>query len=467
MTQQQSERSILVRVGPMIGAAVISLSILIFVSVIILNGVSDRLIRLQAERESIAWAGYLGSSIERIEEIALGSPLSPDEHKFLTRISNVGDIFRFKIFAADGRLGLVSDSLHSGTTDNLNLGEHNENAALVVSSGKPFAEIKDGTEDSARPDVYVEAYVPIIRGGKIVAISEVYVDETNAASQIKSDFAVFGFIIAGLTLLVLLVPLWALRLLTRELQQKNRDLNLERARAVEAENAKSAFLAHMSHELRTPLNAIQGLSEMMIRGDLGKLDHPKYLEYSRDINFSAAHLLKLVNDILDLSKIEAGKFNLEAEDLLLGDIVKQSERLFAHRFSQRRIRFSVRIGEDAQKLHADPRALSQIFFNILSNAEKFNVEGGAIDVLSYRTDERGICISITDTGCGFRTDDMETALAPFGRIENPLTKETPGTGLGLPIVRALMTLHDGMLELSSEIGVGTEIRLLFPPSRCL
>jgi PAS domain S-box-containing protein len=244
-------------------------------------------------------------------------------------------------------------------------------------------------------------------------------------------------------------------------------LRREKERAEQASRAKSEFLAHMSHELRTPLNAILGFSDIISEQLFGPVGNESYIDYAADIHRCGEHLLSLINDLLDLSKIEAGKFNLEAEDLLLGDIVKQSERLFAHRFSQRRIRFSVRIGEDAQKLHADPRALSQIFFNILSNAEKFNVEGGAIDVLSYRTDERGICISITDTGCGFRTDDMETALAPFGRIENPLTKETPGTGLGLPIVRALMTLHDGMLELSSEIGVGTEIRLLFPPSRCL
>jgi len=467
MTQQQSERSILVRIGPMIGATVISLSILIFVSIIILNGVSDRLIRLQAERESIAWAGYLGSSIERIEEIAKGSPLTPDEHKFLSRISKVGDIFRFKIFAADGRLGLVSDSLHSGTTDNLNLGEHNENAALVVSNGKPFAEIKDGSENPDRPDVFVEAYVPILRGGKIVAISEVYVDETNAASQIKSDFAVFGFIIAGLTLLVLLVPLWALRLLTRELQQKNKDLNLERARAVEAENAKSAFLAHMSHELRTPLNAIQGLSEMMIRGDLGKLDHPKYLEYSRDINFSAAHLLKLVNDILDLSKIEAGKFDLEETEFDLSDVINESLRIARAWPKAEHLTMVSEVTAGSVKIHADARTFKQILLNLLSNATKFTPPGGKVQIAATVNSNGDGVIKIIDTGYGIPEKDLSSILEPFNQLRRPAGLQQEGTGLGLSLVKSMIEMHGGTISIESRVGDGTTVTISLPAERIL
>ena len=244
-------------------------------------------------------------------------------------------------------------------------------------------------------------------------------------------------------------------------------LRREKERAEQASRAKSEFLAHMSHELRTPLNAILGFSDIISEQLFGPVGNASYIDYAGDIHNSGQHLLSLINDLLDLSKIEAGKFELEERDVDLREAVMQSERLFSHRFSQRHIRFTFQISEDAQKLCADPRALAQILFNLFSNAEKFNVDGGAIDVLIFRSQDGGVCISIKDTGCGFRLDETDTALAPFGRIENPLTKETPGTGLGLPIVSALMGLHDSKLEISSEIGVGTEIRLLFPPARAI
>ena len=125
----------------------------------------------------------------------------------------------------------------------------------------------------------------------------------------------------------------------------------------------------------------------------------------------------------------------------------------------------MQISDDAQRIIADRRALSQIFFNLFSNAEKFNKDGGMVTVTIFKAEDGSLCIAIKDTGCGFRIDETDTALAPFGRIENPMTKETPGTGLGLPIVDALTGLHDGRMEISSQIGVGTEVRLVFPESR--
>ncbi|MBO6520818.1 MAG: PAS-domain containing protein [Rhodospirillales bacterium] len=249
------------------------------------------------------------------------------------------------------------------------------------------------------------------------------------------------------------------------LVETEEELRREKERAEQASRAKSEFLAHMSHELRTPLNAILGFSEIIRHQIFGPVGSDSYLDYASDIHRSGEHLLSLINDLLDLSKIEAGKFDIEEEELVLADLVEQSERLFAHRFSQRQIRFDVRIAEDAQRIYADRRALAQILFNLLSNAEKFNNDGGAIDVTAFRGGDGTLCVAVKDTGCGFRVDDKDTALAPFGRIENPMTKETPGTGLGLPIVSALMDLHDGTMEVSSEIDVGTEIRLLFPEYR--
>ncbi|MCK5777931.1 MAG: PAS domain S-box protein [Rhodospirillales bacterium] len=242
-------------------------------------------------------------------------------------------------------------------------------------------------------------------------------------------------------------------------------LRREKERAEQASRAKSEFLAHMSHELRTPLNAILGFSEIIRQQIFGPVGNGSYLDYASDIHRSGEHLLSLINDLLDLSKIEAGKFDIEEEELALADLVQQSERLFAHRFAQRRIRFEVHISDDAQRIIADRRALSQIFFNLFSNAEKFNKDGGMVTVTVFKAEDGSLCIAIKDTGCGFRIDETDTALAPFGRIENPMTKETPGTGLGLPIVDALTGLHDGRMEISSQIGVGTEVRLVFPESR--
>lgn len=242
-------------------------------------------------------------------------------------------------------------------------------------------------------------------------------------------------------------------------------LRREKERAEQASRAKSEFLAHMSHELRTPLNAILGFSDIISQQLFGPVGNESYTNYAVDIHQSGKHLLSLINDLLDLSKIEAGKFDLEEEVLMIHDIARKSERLFSQRFTQRRISYFVQIDEDAQRLYADPRALSQMFFNLLSNAEKFNENGGTIEVTVSKTDDGGICIQIRDTGCGFRINETETALAPFGRIENPMTKETPGTGLGLPIVSSLIALHQGQLRIFSEIGAGTEVVLLFPPER--
>lgn len=242
-------------------------------------------------------------------------------------------------------------------------------------------------------------------------------------------------------------------------------LRHEKERAEQASRAKSEFLAHMSHELRTPLNAILGFSDIIREQLFGPVGNESYQEYATDIHRSGEHLLSLINDLLDLSKIEAGKFELDEENLLLSDVIAQSERLFLHRLQQRRIRFTATISDDVRHLHADRRALAQVFFNILSNAEKFNIDGGSIIISIYRIEDGGIQISVKDTGCGFDTSEVDKALAPFGRIDNPMTRETPGTGLGLPIVRALMELHGGTLGITSGTDIGTEVFLTFPPSR--
>lgn len=239
----------------------------------------------------------------------------------------------------------------------------------------------------------------------------------------------------------------------------------EKERAEQASRAKSQFLAHMSHELRTPLNAILGFSEIIRQQMFGPIGSDSYVEYAADIHDSGEHLLSLINDLLDLSKIEAGKFEIDEETLLLDDMLTRAVRLFDHRMKQRNIRFANTIADNARNLRADRRGVSQMLFNLLSNAEKFNKNGGSVNVDVFVGEDGGIRISVADTGSGFEVDETRIALAPFGRINNPLTKAVPGTGLGLPIVNALVELHGGTVEISSVVDQGTEVTLIFPPER--
>lgn len=244
-------------------------------------------------------------------------------------------------------------------------------------------------------------------------------------------------------------------------------LRHEKDRAEQASLAKSQFLAHMSHELRTPLNAILGFSEI-ISGELfGPIGSQSYLEYASDIHRSGQLLLSLINDLLDLSKIEAGKVEIVDEPLSIKELLQQTGRFFQQRLANRKIKFEIAVAEDGDGLLADRRAVSQILFNLISNAEKFNRDGGRVDVSVYRDAEGCPCISVRDTGYGFDSSDLEKATAPFGRIENAMTKSTQGTGLGLPIVVSLMALHGGRLEIDSALDRGTEAIVIFPADRAI
>lgn len=239
----------------------------------------------------------------------------------------------------------------------------------------------------------------------------------------------------------------------------------EKERAEQASRAKSQFLAHMSHELRTPLNAILGFSEIIRQQMFGPIGSDSYVEYAADIHDSGEHLLSLINDLLDLSKIEAGKFEIDEETLLLDDMLTRAVRLFDHRMKQRNIRFAKNIAVNARILRADRRGVSQMLFNLLSNAEKFNKTGGSVNVDVVVGEDGGIRISVADTGSGFEVDETRIALSPFGRINNPMTKAVPGTGLGLPIVNALIEMHGGSVEILSIVDQGTRVTLIFPPER--
>jgi len=234
----------------------------------------------------------------------------------------------------------------------------------------------------------------------------------------------------------------------------------EKVRAEEANQAKSKFLANMSHELRTPLNAIIGFSEIMESGMFGALGSEKYQEYCHDILTSGHYLLEVINDILDMSKIEAGRMKLDMEQLDLSTTLAESLRVVSGRAQDKNLELDADI-ESTISVVADRRATKQILVNLLSNAVKFTQEGGKVVVRSQLLSDR-IVLLIADTGIGIAPQSLKRLGRPFEQVESQLTKTYHGSGLGLAIARSLTELHGGSMRLRSRLGSGTVVRVVLP-----
>ncbi|MGZ3400495.1 MAG: PAS domain-containing sensor histidine kinase, partial [Caulobacteraceae bacterium] len=245
-----------------------------------------------------------------------------------------------------------------------------------------------------------------------------------------------------------------------ELAELARKYEVEKIRAESANKAKSEFLANMSHELRTPLNAINGFSEVMMAELFGPLGDKRYSEYVRDIHSSGEHLLSVINDILDMSKIEAGKMTMRFEMLDLNDVVADAVRLVRGRADDQGLRLSAEM-EGLPEIEADFRALKQVLLNLLSNAIKFTPRGGAVRVWGKAT--RGpdgvdrVQVNVQDTGIGISREDLDRLASPFEQVESQHSKTQQGTGLGLALSKALIALHGGTLDIQSEPGKGTTV----------
>lgn len=232
-----------------------------------------------------------------------------------------------------------------------------------------------------------------------------------------------------------------------------------------ASRSKSEFLANMSHELRTPLNAIIGFSDIIRNQAFGAVGAREYLDYARDINEGGKRLLQVINDILDVSRVQAGERQLNEGLVDLNKIVASALDIMAPKIESNHLVVSNFVKEDAPKLIGEQHAIKQMIINLLSNSVKYTPAGGRISV-SYQMDEDGqLHLAITDTGVGLTDSEIETALSPFGQVETGLNKMESGTGLGLTLVQSLMSLHGGAFELFSQKGVGTTATLIFPPKR--
>jgi signal transduction histidine kinase len=278
--------------------------------------------------------------------------------------------------------------------------------------------------------------------------------------------AVVGIALAVVLLLIFwFLPTRIINGVFDRLARSEANLVLAHDHAQSANRAKSEFLAVMSHELRTPLNAIIGFAEMMQRSSFGPLGHKRYEEYIGDIHTSGRHLLEMVNDILDLTKAEAGKLDLIEEPVDIAEIADAACRMVAPQARARGIIVNNRIARALPMLYGDERRFTQIMLNFVSNAVKFSNDGGRVELDAFIDLDGSFAIMVRDNGIGIAESDIPRVLKIFQQADNGNTRRYGGTGLGLPLAKKLIELHGGNLILESSLGAGTRVVARFPASR--
>jgi signal transduction histidine kinase len=249
-----------------------------------------------------------------------------------------------------------------------------------------------------------------------------------------------------------------------ELQKTSRNLELALAAAAAGSQAKSQFLATMSHELRTPLNAIIGFSGMLDAEIYGPLGDARYKSYVKDVHDSGQHLLGLVNDILDFSRADAGRLELADEVIELPQVIGKVARMLEGQFDRSQVMLTTEVDPALPPIRGDERRLRQIMLNLLSNAAKFTPAGGKVRLAAFHDGSQAVVV-IEDSGIGMTPDEIRVALERFGQVDSRLARKHEGAGLGLPLAKKLVELHDGSLAIKSEVNVGTRITITFPRDR--
>jgi two-component system cell cycle sensor histidine kinase PleC len=316
---------------------------------------------------------------------------------------------------------------------------------IDASAGSTETEVELRRADGSHIWVKVTARRVVYRGApSVIAISHDITEHKHRARQLAEMQEQLSRQVGGLA---------------------NDEFHVKQRAAETANHAKSVFLAHMSHELRSPLNAILGFSEVIRGLHFGREQIDKYAEYGGYIHQAGAHLLALIDDILDLAKVEAGKLELQPSAFDLIELFDECARMMRPMVDRRGLALHVIAHAPGLTLTADSRRAKQMIVNLLSNAIKFTHPGGKVELAAHQMPDQAVGITVADTGIGMTEDQIALALEPFGRVEGSAAIDPSGTGLGLPIVKNLIEAHGGRLQILSELNRGTIARLVFPAER--
>ncbi len=326
--------------------------------------------------------------------------------------------------------------------------------------------IRDVGEDSNFPrgkiarqyELRAASAFPVLSGDEVVAVLEFFAHVTREPEE-------------SLLHLMSQIGLQLGRAIERQndgesVRRRADDLVRARDQARSANRAKSEFLTNMSHELRTPLNSIIGFAELMMQETFGPHSVEAYRDYSKYIHDSGRHLLAIINDILDLSKIEAGKAELgQEEPIALGSLLNRVGETVRLQAEQKSLALRIKAEPDLPDLFGSERMVRQILANLLSNAIKFTPGGGSVVAGAELAGDGALLLTVTDSGIGMSVEEIAVALTPFGQVDGALNRHNEGTGLGLPLARAMAALHQAELSVASRPGAGTTIKIAFPPAR--
>ena len=415
------------------------------------------------------FSSFFRSDNELTREELRSHPQTGELRREVMRLMSGTGVVKVKIHDLDGLTVFSTDLRQVGARERTNpgfLSARNGRVASELTNGEPT----DAADGTRAPRDVVASFIPIYGAGSARAIEgvlEIHSDVTSLRQQalwhkVSEEVSANRFLL----LLMFVFLLYAIHRAERIMNRQRRNDARLAANVAQAEFA-SRLLANMSHELRTPLNAIIGFSEMMKDDILGPVNNPRYKRYAVDIHVSGQHLLRIVNDILDMAKIESGAFELSEHELDIGGAVEASLRLVKDRAEKGSLTLSAEIPGNLPLLRADRRLMRHILLNLLTNAVRFTPEGGKVTVKAGMNAAGALWIAVTDTGLGMPEDQIAKALQPFGQLHGSLSRRYRGTGLGLPLVKRFVEVHGGALEVLSEVEAGTTAMVKFPRERVI